>query len=166
MSWLNKIRRGIATRGRLAVTLKVISSVCAAAVAVGFIYVLLVLLVFEEYTVFLKVALAAAVGYAAVTLVRKLIDAPRPYELLDFYTVPPKKKKGHSFPSRHVFSAFCIATITYSLATPISVATLILGIVIAVLRVLLGIHFVRDVVCGALIGIATGIIGYLTVAYI
>ena len=147
-------------------TLKVISSVCAVAVAVGFIYVLLVLLVFEEYTVFLKVALAAAVGYAAVTLVRKLIDAPRPYELLDFYTVPPKKKKGHSFPSRHVFSAFCIATITYSLATPISVATLILGIIIAVLRVLLGIHFVRDVVCGALIGIATGIIGYLTVAYI
>lgn len=147
-------------------TLKVISLVCAAAVAVGFIFVLLILLVFEEYTTFLKVALAAAVGYAAVTLVRKLIDAPRPYELLDFYTVPPKKKKGHSFPSRHVFSAFCIATITYSLATPISVATLILGIVIAVLRVLLGIHFVRDVVCGALIGIATGIIGYLTVAYI
>lgn len=166
MSGLNKIRRGIAQRRWLTSTFKWISTVSALFVAIGFIYVLAVLAIFEEYPTFLKAAIAAATGYVAVTLVRKLIDAPRPYELLDFYTVPPKNKKGRSFPSRHVFSAFCIATLTYSLATPISIVSLVLGVVIAVSRVLLGIHFVRDVVCGALIGILTGIIGYLTIAYI
>ena len=33
------------------------------------------------------------------------------------------------------------------------------AVILAVSRVLLGIHFIRDVVCGALVGVVSGVIG-------
>ena len=56
----------------------------------------------------------SAVPFVIVTVVRKFINAPRPYDTYEFYTVPPKSKVGESFPSRHVFSCFLIATSTYT----------------------------------------------------
>ena len=44
----------------------------------------------------------------AVSILRNLIDRKRPYETGGIFPVIAKKKKGHSFPSRHVASAFVI----------------------------------------------------------
>ena len=71
------------------------------------------------------------------------------------------RKKGHSFPSRHVFSAFIIGTLWMILSPYVGAATLLFGAVIAISRVLLGIHFLRDVIVGAVIGVASGVIGIL-----
>ena len=104
-------------------------------------------------------ALSAAIGYLTVTLARKKFNRPRPYEVYDFYAVRPREKQGESFPSRHCYSAFVITSLSW-LVCPFAVALLfILALLIATSRVLLGIHFVRDVVCGALIGILFGICG-------
>lgn len=103
-----------------------------------------------------------AIPFLAVTLLRRLIDAPRPYELIAFYApAPPKKKKGKGFPSRHVFSLFLITVMSFPVLPILSSVLLILGIALAVSRVLLGIHFLRDVIAGAAIGIASGGIGLL-----
>ena len=73
----------------------------------------------------------------------------------------PKKKKGKGFPSRHVFSLFLITVMSFPVLPILSSVLLILGIALAVSRVLLGIHFLRDVIAGAAIGIASGGIGLL-----
>ena len=101
------------------------------------------------------------VPFVLVTLLRRAINAPRPYELYGFYSVPPKNKSGRSFPSRHVFSIFLIGTAATFPYPLLGISLLALGIVMAVCRVLLGIHFIRDVVAGAVLGAVCGVIGVL-----
>ena len=106
-----------------------------------------------------KLLAVTGIPFAAVSLVRVLINAPRPYELLEFYEKKPKGKSGRSFPSRHVFSVFIIATVLITHDPVLSVGLMLAGALLAFLRVALGIHFVRDVVAGALIGAVSGGIG-------
>ncbi len=109
-----------------------------------------------------KLLIILGVSYALVSLFRKIINAPRPYELYSFYKVPPKSKFGVSFPSRHTFLVFAIGTLCFPLLPLPSVILLLFGVMQAISRVLLGIHFIRDVVCGAILGIISSIIGLLT----
>ena len=108
--------------------------------------------------------LAAAIPFAAVRVIRAVLDFPRPYEVYDFSGLPggaPKSKRGRSFPSRHVLSAFLIGVLLLQYAPLLAVAVLAAGCVISVCRFLLGIHFLKDVIVGALIGIVSGILGIL-----
>ena len=73
---------------------------------------------------FLKTLIFSAVAFILVTLVRRFIRAKRPYELYSFYKEKPRGKKGDSFPSRHVFSAFLIATLFYSFSLLASILLL------------------------------------------
>ena len=106
--------------------------------------------------------LVSAVGFFAVTAARALINAPRPYEVYSIFPAPPKNRKGKSFPGRHAFSAFLVATLAFPLYPVLAIVGLVLGVLLSVSRVLLGIHFVRDVVCGAVLGIISGAVGILT----
>ncbi len=63
---------------------------------------------------------------------------------------------GKSFPSRHAFSAFAIAASWFAASAPVAVVLLVAAVVLAICRVLGGVHFPRDVVVGALIGSVTG----------
>ena len=116
----------------------------------------------------LAVSLAVSVGvpFLAVTAVRNLINLKRPYEVFDFSDAAPKKKSGKSFPSRHAFSAFAIATAATAVSLPLAVIAFVLGAALSVSRVLLGIHFPKDVAVGALIGIFGILIGFLIFAII
>lgn len=106
-----------------------------------------------------KLLTVTGVPFVAVSLMRVFINAPRPYELLEFYEKKPKGKAGRSFPSRHVFSVFVIAAVLLISDPPLAATLMLAGVALAFLRVALGIHFVRDVVAGALIGIVSGGIG-------
>ena len=99
------------------------------------------------------------VPFLAVSIVRWLINAPRPYEMPDFAGQPPKKKGGCSFPSRHAFSIFAIGTLCLFVNLPLGLVTLIFGAVMCFSRVALRLHFVRDVASGALVGIISSVIG-------
>ena len=75
----------------------------------------------------------------------------------------PKKKKGKSFPSRHAYSAFVITTISFAVGTPIGIALTVLALIMCVCRALVGIHFVRDLVAGAALGIISGSVALLLI---
>lgn len=109
-----------------------------------------------------KLCIIIGVSYVIVSLARKIINAKRPYEIYGFYESPPKEKNGVSFPSRHTFLVFAIATLCLPQAPLPSVILFILGGLLAVSRVLIGIHFIRDVLCGALLGIVSSLIGLFT----
>ena len=105
-----------------------------------------------------KAILVPAVSFAAVSFLRALLNAPRPYEV---FALPPVI----AFPSRHAFSIFVIG-ITFLAACPLPLAgwlILALGICLALVRVLAGVHFPRDVAAGALLGIACGCFGFLII---
>ena len=94
-----------------------------------------------------------------LTIFRKAVNAPRPYEVLDIDPIIKKNTKGNSFPSRHVFSVFVIAMSLYYVWPSVGIALMLIGIIIAAIRVIGGVHFPRDVIVGALIGMGCSIIG-------
>lgn len=97
-----------------------------------------------------------AVGFAAVSFFRRRFNAPRPYECCAIAPLIARDGAGKSFPSRHAFSAFAIAASWFAASAPVAVVLLVAAVVLAICRVLGGVHFPRDVVVGALIGAATG----------
>lgn len=111
----------------------------------------------------IKVIALTALPFIAVSVARVLIKAPRPEELISFEEcgLTPPGKKGKSFPSRHVFSAMLIGTLLLGDIVWLGAIVLLLGIVLGVSRVLRGVHFIRDVLAGALIGVVAGAIGLL-----
>lgn len=109
----------------------------------------------------IRLCVIIGTSYVVVSLARRIINAPRPYEIYDFYTQVPKNKKGSSFPSRHSFLIFAITTVAAP-GAPIAAAILgFFGVLLAISRVLMGIHFIRDVLCGALLGVISSCLGLL-----
>jgi membrane-associated phospholipid phosphatase len=102
----------------------------------------------------------SALPFAVLSVARRLINAPRPAELLDVSALGEvKQKRGRSMPSRHVFSAFLIGTLLTYEVMALGVTVLILGVCIGASRVLTAKHFVRDCVAGAISGAVSGLIG-------
>lgn len=99
-------------------------------------------------------------SFLVVSFLRYLIHAERPYEKFGIPPVLEKDTKGKSFPSRHVFSAFMIAMTFFYKIPWLGISGMLIGIVLGVLRVLGGVHEPRDVIAGALCGIACGFLGY------
>lgn len=100
--------------------------------------------------------LVPACSFGAVSVFRKLYDAKRPYELYGFQPLIQKNTRGKSFPSRHVFSIFVIAVSIAQFYPDAGISLGLAGVFLAVIRVITGVHFPKDVVAGALIGILFG----------
>ena len=115
-------------------------------------------LIMNKNKVVYKSLIVAGISFVLVSLVRKMINADRPYTKYDFVPLIEKNKTGESMPSRHVFSAFVIGVTVIPINPIISVVCIICGVFIAITRVALGVHFIRDVIAGALIGIICGTI--------
>lgn len=97
-----------------------------------------------------------AVGFLAVSIIRKAVNTPRPYEALDISPIIVKDTKGQSFPSKHVFSSFCIAMCWLAYCPPVGCILLACSTLIAAIRVIGGVHWPRDVFAAALFGIIVG----------
>ncbi len=108
----------------------------------------------------IRAVLAPAVSFIALSIYRNLRNAKRPYEVLDIKPVIHKDKKGKSFPSRHVFSVFVIAMTFLWILPPLGVLFLIVGVGLAYCRVAGGVHWLRHVIAGALVGIISGVLGF------
>lgn len=143
-----------------------ISSLAIVAVTVYAFFAHILKLIEVSPLLALEILLITGVPFLAVSVMRKMINAPRPYELLEFYEKKPKDKKGSSFPSRHVFSVFVIATVIVPTNIALGIGLFALGAALGLIRVILGVHFIRDVVAGALIGVISGAVGLLTLTLI
>lgn len=111
---------------------------------------------------FLKTLLVPFVSFMVLSVARYFINAPRPYEKIEgLEPLYEKKTAGKSFPSRHTFSGFVIGTVALFFNTSFGGFLLLLSLILAVFRVLCGVHFVRDVIVGALFGIVSGVFGMM-----
>jgi len=107
----------------------------------------------------LRAVAVPGVFFVLLSVFRDRYDAPRPYERLNIEPIIKKDTKGHSFPSRHVFSAFMIDMVIFSLSRPVGIVYFVIAILIACIRVIGGVHFPKDVIAGAFAGIAGWYIG-------
>jgi membrane-associated phospholipid phosphatase len=114
---------------------------------------------YNKDRLFLYLTVTCFVPFVIVSIFRRQLNMPRPYERYGIPSVIPKDTHGQSFPSRHVFSTFVIATTIFFINAPLGIALWIAGIVLAAARVLGGVHFIVDVAAGAAIGVIAGIIG-------
>ncbi len=114
---------------------------------------LLIRLYIDQSDLLLRAILVPLDGFIAVTVFRALVNRKRPYEKFGIPPVIPKDTTGRSFPSRHVFSAAIIA-FTF-LAVPgcvgIGMVLLVCTVLIALIRVLSGVHYISDVVAAVMI---------------
>lgn len=104
--------------------------------------------------------LTPAISFVILSIFRDRYNAKRPYEVLDIQPIIIKHTKGHSFPSRHVFSCFVIAMTFLWLNPPVGIVFLLMGVALCFCRVIGGVHFPRDVIVGALVGVLSGVVGY------
>ena len=120
---------------------------------------------FSSYFSFEKALFVPAVSFILLSVFRKAVNRPRPYEKFQLPPVIKKDTKGHSFPSRHVFSATMIA-MTFLLMSPwswLGVIFLLVSIALAVVRVVSGVHFISDVIAGIIVAIVAAVFGYLMI---
>jgi len=99
---------------------------------------------------------AAILGIFVFKLLKRLSQRPRPCQLEAHCwakVLPPDK---FSFPSGHTMTAFSIALVI-SYYYPLLEGTLFfVAISIAVSRIVLGMHFLSDVLAGIVLGVAIG----------
>ncbi|EHJ56119.1 hypothetical protein HMPREF9318_01245 [Streptococcus urinalis FB127-CNA-2] len=98
-----------------------------------------------------------AISFLLVTGLRKVFNARRPYEVYPINPLEKKVKAGESFPSRHVFSATMIAMVIFTVNPILGKCYFGLAFLLAIIRVLLGVHFLRDVFAGLIIGFLAGL---------
>ena len=112
---------------------------------------------------FLRFTLIPLATLIVISIVRAIVNAKRPYEV--YHYTPPVKATtvGKSFPSRHTVCAFIIAMAFMYLQTRIGIIMLVVAAAIGVTRVLAGVHFIRDVVSGAVIGVLIGVLGFFVI---
>jgi len=66
----------------------------------------------------------------------------------------------HSFPSGHAARSFLIGTLSVALGPPwLALILVVWAPLVALARVAMGVHYVSDVLAGALLGILVGLIG-------
>ena len=104
----------------------------------------------------LRVAVCCGVPFVLLTLFRRWCNAPRPYEVFGIPPVLPKETKGKSFPSRHVFSIFVIGACSGGLYPVAGLVLCLAGVLLAAVRVVTGVHFLKDVLVGAAVGLLAG----------
>lgn len=107
-----------------------------------------------------EVVLVCAVGFAGCTVLRRFVNAKRPYEVYELAPTLNRDKKGDSFPSRHVFSITMIAIAAARVSHTLSALLVLMTIFLAVARVIGGVHFIKDVVFGAFLAVLWSWIGY------
>ena len=93
------------------------------------------------------------------TILRDKLNLLRPYEQPGFEPLRRKETKGHSFPSRHALSASVLAMVWMYFYPKAGWAMVGITVLICIGRVLTGVHHIRDVVGGAVLGFALGYAG-------
>ena len=124
-------------------------------------FVILIFLAVNRDERVIRIVLVTGISFILVSIFRYVVDAPRPYTLYEFKPVVKKEKTGQSMPSRHVFSATTIAMFTLLLNPWLGGTMLFLAAILAILRVLGGVHYPSDVLAGYVIGILVGLLLYL-----
>lgn len=102
-----------------------------------------------------------ASGFVILSLLRKKLNASRPYEVWEIVPLLDRDSPGQSMPSRHVFSATIISMACLHANLSVGFILLILSAILGLVRVLGGVHYPKDVLVGYACGLVWGVLFFL-----
>ena len=105
----------------------------------------------------LPTILIPLLSIVAITLLRKVLARPRPYEEYPIDQILEKETQHNAMPSRHVFSASIIAMMCFSVSPILACILLVLAAIEGYIRVVGGVHYPRDVIVGYFLGVFFGL---------
>lgn len=112
--------------------------------AILYIGSLIYLSIYQQNLLFITI-IKPLCAFALVTVVRKLYDRPRPCITMNLEPLIGHKT-GESFPSRHTVSAFSIALAIAPIHIVLAYIAFMIAIIVALTRILCGLHHISDVV--------------------
>ena len=110
----------------------------------------------QRYSAIGAAGSAAVLGILAFTALKRLSQRPRPCQIEPHCwskVLPPDR---FSFPSGHTMTAFSIALVVSYFYPSLEGVLFFLALSIAVSRIVLGMHFLSDVLAGVVMGVALG----------
>ena len=153
------VQRWFKARPAALKTMLIANKVLTIAVYLSYILMLAALVFTRDGRLWRAVLVPAAV-FLSGSVLRAAINAPRPYEVYHTPALVHKDRAGQSFPSRHMFSAAVLAMCGLWLCPPLGLVLGAVVVLMAPIRVLCGVHFVRDVAAGVAFGAVLGAVGF------
>jgi membrane-associated phospholipid phosphatase len=137
----------------------------------GIVIVVLVLILFltGDHLLAYGLGLGALTLWLVVELVKALVHRGRPFIRLSQARIVGQRAGGRSFPSGHTSQAFFMATLMagYFHAGAWAVCLLYaIALVVGITRIYVGAHYPRDVLAGAILGSAWGLLGGIVLGYV
>lgn len=103
--------------------------------------------------------------WLVVETVKTIVDRTRPYGTLEAVRLVGMKALGRSFPSGHTAQAFFVASLFiqyFSLSTWSALGLYTIAGLVGFTRIYIGVHYPRDVLAGAMLGMVWGLLSTLT----
>ncbi len=162
LAWYQKVNKHIWGSKALALTVLIANEALTWIIMICYGYGLIKVLVRKEFRHFAGLVLVPLVTFVIATWLRKEFRQKRPYMRAGIRPVVRKESDSYSFPSRHVTSAFVIGASLAgtSLAGP-AVIVLFCALLLSEARVLGGVHYIRDVAAGAVLGTLMGLLIFI-----
>ncbi len=107
---------------------------------------------------------AAIFGIFVFKILKKLSHRPRPCQLEPHCWARVLPPDQFSFPSGHTMTAFSIALVVSYFYPVLQWPLYFLALSIGLSRIVLGMHFLSDVLAGAVLGLALGVAAIVTFA--
>ena len=158
-----KLNQRITMSSTASKVLPLLCNVLTFLVYISYFVIIGFLVVFKDIKGLMIMIIPTGASFFAVSVARSVVNKPRPYEKMNITPLKSNPKSGKSFPSRHTFSAFAVAFSTYFIHPACFYVLITVAVMIAVLRVLCGMHYVKDVVVGFLIAAVLFLIEWVIV---
>ena len=128
----------------------------------------LVLYLVNDHLLSFELLLGTLTLWLVVELVKFVVHRSRPFIRLTQARIVGYRARGRSFPSGHTSQSFFIATlIVQHFHTSAGVAALLyaIALLVGITRMYVGAHYPRDVLAGAILGSAWGLLGVIVEGY-
>ena len=97
-----------------------------------------------------------------VSILQKKLNFTRPFEDMNFESVAPHSK-GNGCPSRHAASGTIISMAAFYISIPLGIIASVFAFIVCAVRIITGVHYIRDVMWGIIISVAAGYIVYFII---
>jgi membrane-associated phospholipid phosphatase len=104
-----------------------------------------------------------------VELVKALVRRSRPSKRVTQARIVGYRALGRSFPSGHTSQAFFMATLLashFQVSAWVGLLFYAMALLVGITRMYVGAHYPRDVLAGAILGSAWGLLGVLVDGYV
>jgi undecaprenyl-diphosphatase len=132
--------------------------------------VLLLLLILgrkqERMAVVLVLVAIAIADQLSSSLLKHLVERVRPCHVVQGVHLLVDCGQGFSFPSSHAANSFAVATTFAILLRKYKLLLFVVAVIVSYSRIAVGVHYPIDVLCGAVVGLLSGVAVCITYNFI